>query len=306
MVFFRLNRTAQIAAIGAALATGGCYQSYSDEGAGDADARDARDAREDGDGFVVEDVADGMEAWDDAEEPADFVVDSVPYPMCTDVAGAGLSVVAAESTTSSVVVELELPELADGLYYECTSPDCLTVTPLGGLGTVRDITFVWPGRFRFRYDYPPSYGDPVRLDLAWRVVCEDWTGGRRTLTVRGTVWACRGHDGRIVVVGDPGMCPTVDDPVPKAMAELEPEASPSGGLELRAVPAGPGTWRIRAVGPAASQVSYRWIASGGVLQRVSDGEALFRPAPEAAVSMVQVAAFTPHGVAVQVLRRRRG
>jgi hypothetical protein len=32
---------------------------------------------------------------------------------------------------------------------------------------------------------------------------------------------------------------------------------------------------------------------------------LFRPAPEAAVSLVQVAAFTPQGVTVQVFRRRR-
>ncbi|NMC72439.1 MAG: hypothetical protein GYA57_20615 [Myxococcales bacterium] len=304
MVFFRLSRTAQLAAVGAALAAGGCYQSYSDEDAGDADARDARDTREDGDVFVVDDVPDVMEVRDDAVEP-DFVVDCVPYPMCTDVAAASLSVVAAESTTTYVVVDLELPELDDWLYYECTSPDCLTVTPLGGVGTVRDISFIWPGRFRFRYDYPPSYWDPVRLDLAWRVVCEDWTTGMRTLTVNGTVWVCRGYDDRILVAGDPEMCPTIDDPLPKPMAELEPEASPSGGLELRAAKAGPGAWRIRALGPAAPRVSYRWIASGGVLDLLSDAEALFRPAPDAAVSMVQVAAFTPQGVTVQVFRRRR-
>lgn len=304
MVFFRLNRTAQLAAVGAALSAAGCYQSYSDEDAGDADARDTRDTREDGDIFVVDDVPDVMEVRDDATEP-DFVVDCVPYPMCTELAGTDLSVVAAESTTEYVVVELQIPGLDDWVYLECSSPDCLTVTPAGGLGTVSDVTFEWPNRFRFRYTYPPSHWDPVRLDLAWRVVCEDWTTGMRTETVPGLVWACRGSDGRILAAGDPDMCPTIDDPLPKPMAQLEPEASPSGGLELRAAANGPGEWRLRALGPAVPTVSYRWIASGGVLELQSDAEALFRPAPGAAVSMVQVAAFTPQGVTVQVFRRRR-
>jgi hypothetical protein len=37
---------------------------------------------------------------------------------------------------------------------------------------------------------------------------------------------------------------------------------------------------------------------------LADDEALFRPAPVAGVAMIQVAAFTPTGVTIQVLRRK--
>ena len=303
MVFFRLNRTAQLAAVGAALAAGGCYQSYLDE---DADARDTRDTREDGDIFVVDDVPDVMEVRDDAVEP-DFVVDCVPYPMCEDVPGTSLAVATVRTTADFAVAELQLEGFDDWVYLECSSPDCLTVTPAGGFGAVSDVEFEWPNRFRFRYTNSElsTWHDPVRLDLEWRVMCYDWGSGDRLETVRGTAWACRDYENNISIFADPGSCPTIDDPLPKPMAQLEPEASASGGLELRAVANGPGEWRIRALGPAVPRVSYRWVASGGVLELLSDAEALFRPAAQAAVSMVQVAAFTPQGVTVQVFRRRR-
>lgn len=307
MVFFRLNRTAQLAAVGAALVSGpGCYQSFSDEDAGDADARDTSEVR---DGVEVVDAPDAPDVSDvreDVYEP-DFVVDCVPYPMCEDVPGSGIAVAAVEQAADFAVAELRLEGFDDWLYLECSSPDCLRVEPAGGFGTVSDVEFEWPDRFRFRYTNPElsTWHDPVRLDLEWLVMCYDWGSGDRLETVRGTAWACRDYENHISIVADPGSCPTIDDPLPKPMAQLEPEASPSGGLELRATANGPGEWRIRALGPAVAKVSYRWVASGGVLELRSQAEALFRPAPEAAVSMVQVAAFTPQGVTVQVFRRRR-
>jgi hypothetical protein len=347
MVFFRLDRAAQIAVIGAALAAGpGCYGSHGDDEEDDADggdARDAQDARDDvfvvddvpdamevrddaDDGdvhvdyvpdamevrddaggredFVVDDVPDAMEVRDDAEP--DYIVDCVPYPMCTAAAAATLSTSAVESLPTHAVAEVRIAGL-DAAHVECSAPPCLEVVPEGGAGTVSDVTAVAADRIRFRYENEDLGWDPVRLDLTWRVACVE-AGSFREETARGTAWACRDTDDRIMIVADPGACPGVADPPPPPMARVAaaPRPSARGDLELRAAPHRTGEWRISALGPRAPSVSYRWVATGGILRLLSNTEALFSPAPDADVSMVQVAAFTPSGVTVKVFRRRRG
>jgi hypothetical protein len=305
MIFYRLNRPAQVALIGAALAAPGCYLSHGDPD-DDADARDTRDARDDGDTLVVDDVPDSWEVRDDVEP--DMVVDCVPYPNCSDIeAGAlGVTAVEASSTWGVADVKVAAPAVPAWSPLECSGYPCLAVTPEGGVGTVSDVTWVDPTTIRFRYtNAAMTWGDMIRLDLSWRFYCDDPSTGFRETTLAGTAWACRDDSFNIMITGSEGECPMVIDcaPMPMARSEPSPGAPSSGALSLQARSEADGTVRLRASGPAGTR-SYRWLASGGTLRMVSDAEAVFEPERSAGLFMVQVAAFTRAGVTIQVFRRR--
>jgi hypothetical protein len=172
---------------------------------------------------------------------------------------------------------------------------------------VGDVVPLTTTTYRFRYDNPSLGWDTlVRLDLAWRVMCWNETWGYEERTVAGAAWACRDYASRIIITSDPGECSTVVDEAPGPMLlRRAPRLASAGGFRLLSRPAGHGSVRLRAAGPDARDVSYRWLASGGSLRMISDAEALFDPSADAGTWMVQVAAFTPDGVSVQVFRRNR-
>jgi hypothetical protein len=290
--FHRLDRSVQLALIGAALAGGGCYVSHGDEDDADGDARDA------------EADAEADAAWEG--------VDPAPYPLCTTVSEYGLLTETVEQTEDYAVAELRVDGYYDAPGDTCAAPPCLTVTPDAGHGTIGDVTLRSPGVARFRYTNPSlGWGEPpVRLDLQWRLFCREgapWPPGERTLS--GTAWACRDDSYRLLVVSDPEQCATVVDVAPAPMARAEPGSAPgasSGPLRLSAREQDDGRWLLQARGALLPGTRYRWVASGGALRLLSDAQAVFEPAAEARVVMVQVAAFTPDGMTVQVFRRQRG
>jgi hypothetical protein len=301
VIFFRLDRSARIALVGAALAAGpGCYLSHADPGDGGEDGGTDR-----GDGRDSREAEDAAEPPDEYEWP-DMVVDCVPSPMCSEVASSALETSTAESTETYAVgtVHITLSEWEDVF---CSGGTCLTITPEGGAGTVGDVVPLTTTTYRFRYDNPSLGWDTlVRLDLAWRVMCWNETWGYEERTVAGAAWACRDYASRIIITSDPGECSTVVDEAPGSMLlRRAPRLASAGGFRLLSRPAGHGSVRLRAAGPDARDVSYRWLASGGSLRMISDAEALFDPSADAGTWMVQVAAFTPDGVSVQVFRRNR-
>ncbi|MBI5502935.1 MAG: hypothetical protein HY907_22010 [Deltaproteobacteria bacterium] len=300
MIFFRLDRPAQLALIGAALVAPACYGSHGDG----ADGSDVADVREDG-GVVDADAPDVPDARDDAIDP-DMVVDCVPPPNCGDVTTGSLTVRPFETALEYGVGEvvLAVPSVPPWADFSCSAYPCVSIVPAGGAGTVSDVVAVDRTTYRFRYTNPGLTWDaPVRLDVSWRVNCED-AGGWREETVAGSAWACRDATGSIAVTGTAAECPSVVDDVPPPMVRaLPPGSKAPDGLRLRAVPASGGELRLRAEAPAGTR-SLRWLASGGTLRMLADDEALFRPGPVAGVAMVQVAAFTPGGVSIQVFRRK--
>ena len=159
--------------------------------------------------------------------------------------------------------------------------------------------------YRFRYTNPGMTWDtPVRLDVSWKAYCEDDVAGWREETITRSAWACRDAAFNILISATAAECPSVVDDVPPPMVRATPPGSKApDGLRLRTEPAAGGELRLRAEAPAGTR-SLRWMASGGTLRMVADDEALFRPAASDGVAMVQVAAFTPAGVSIQVFRRR--
>ncbi|MBI5486349.1 MAG: hypothetical protein HY905_03355 [Deltaproteobacteria bacterium] len=304
MIFFRLDRPAQLALIGAALVAPGCYGSHGDVADGDTAADDARDTSGESDG-AVDTLPDSSDVSDEGIDP-DMVVDCVPPPNCGDVTTGSLTVRAVEPAADYGVGEvvLSVPAVPPWADLYCSTYPCVTITPAGGVGTVSDVVAVDRTTYRFRYTNPGMTWDtPVRLDVSWRVYCED-PGGWREETVTGSAWACRDASFRIAITGTAEECPSVVDDVPPPMVRAQPPGSRGqDGLRLRTSPAAGGELRLRAEVPAGTR-SLRWLASGGTLRMLADDEALFRPGPAGGVAMVQVAAFTPGGVSIQVFRRK--
>jgi len=321
MLYFRLKRPVQFVLIGAALAAPGCYSSSGDEG--DADVGwevsdppppDTWDARDESILYDDPPPPDRWDARDDAgeeaeEEAADWVVDCVPSPNCSDLDTGLLAVLGVEAGADYGVgeVRLDAPDLPPEAYPGCSGGPCLLVVPASGAGTVGDVTAIDRLTYRFRYTNPAlAWGDVAQLDLTWRIECVDASGGWLERTVAGTAWACRNDTGLIQITGAVDACPAVVDEVPKPMGPDVAAFNVSGeSLQLRAVRGPEGRFRLAARGPEGTR-SYRWVASGGTLRMFSPADAEFQPAEGASLFMVQVAAFTPSGVSIQVYRKRRG
>jgi hypothetical protein len=318
MIYFRLKRPAQVALIGAALASPGCYGSHGEDDAHVSDplpdslevpdvpdAREVRDVRDDG--YYSDDPA--VDSWDvrDARdtEPDDFVVDMAPFPNCGDTATATLATRGVGAGVGEVT--LDAPAIDPYESLACGTWPCVDVVPDGGFGTVSDITMTAERTATFRYTNPLlTYGDVVHLEVRWRILCLD-PGSTREETVVGSAWACLDDTSNIRITGSIGECPSVIDVAPMPMARNGSTSNtPSpDSLALRAVPVTGGAFRLQAFGPEGTR-SFRWVASGGKLRMVSDAEAIFQPDDDAGLCMVQVAAFTRTGVSIQVFRRRRG
>jgi hypothetical protein len=126
--------------------------------------------------------------------------------------------------------------------------------------------------------------------------------------VEGTAVACRDSSFNLAVGGSMWDCEGIVDPPPPPMVRVLPPAgrAPGAPFLLRTAPQPDGAWHITAVGPLGRDVRYRWIAAGGTLRMLSDVDAIFRPLPHAGTQLVQVAAFAPEGVSIQVFRRHPG
>ncbi len=305
MAFFDFDRRIQTLLIAGAMASlTACGGSTHLDGATDTtgDGRpDAADATAD----APMDVAD-----DDfgPVDPAPDVLDG--SEVCPDPATWQVSL-AQEDTTWPVMTLRVTLNVEDGFIHESEplfSAEKKTIvdTRMVAANTY-EIDYRWDGALEH------EYWDWDRLNVSWRVVCNDEFGSHeRTLTqsqilcVDGAyLWFAWGTEPDSCMVVDcvpDTMSPDDDAPLDRSAAT--PLQRGVLQTRLRAFPDGGGTVKLvaSATGTAAAAASHSWIASGGTL--VADGEsALWTPPSSPGVHTVQVTTTSGSALSVDVYRK---
>ncbi len=305
MTYFHFGKRLQLLLIAGTLAASpGCYSSSggtSDVGGDDttvtdsadtAHDEDARDARED-----VPDVAVDP-AEEDIEEDEWIVVDPLPGPQCETVPTMQMTATKDEGGAHYIVVSVVIDTWE---WLSCEPREvCLDAVRTGGPGEISAVEQVDNRTARFRFDYESELWEGVPIELTWHLLCYDYADEYQE-TIQKVVYICTDEMGQFKVTDTIDECPSVVDCLPSPMAGIPGKA----GVKMTGAAMKDGGVRLSLQGLSGNVKKVKWEASHGELQVLSPDTALFTPAPDAAVQVVQAAMQTDHGVIIECYRHKK-
>lgn len=170
-----------------------------------------------------------------------------------------------------------------------------------------EIDYRWDGALEH------EYWDWDRLDISWRIVCDDEFGSHERTLAQSQILCVDGAYLWFAWGSEPDTCMVVDC-VPDTMEPGEtapPSSDGSTPLErgvlrtrLRAFPSGSGNVKLVAVatGTAAGTATHAWVASSGELDIDAD-RAIWTPPSTPGVHTVQVTTTSGSALSVDVYRK---
>ena len=299
MAFFDFDRRIQTLLIAGAMASmTACGGSTHLDG--------TTDTTHDGRPDAADTTSDGVP---DAVDPAPDVLDG--SAVCPDPATWQVSITQDDTSWPIMTLRVEL-NVEDGFIHE--SEPVFTVEKKSIVDTrlvaanTYEIDYRWEGALEH------GYWDWDRLDVSWRVVCNDEFGSHERTLVQEQILCVDGGYLWLAWGGDPDSCMVVDC-VPDTMNPAGDDGTVTTGdaeplergvlrTRLRAFPDGDGAIRLVAAasGTAASAATYSWVASGGDL--VIDGaRARWTPPGSPGAHTVQVVTTAGSALSVDVYRK---
>jgi len=308
MAFFDLDRAVQTLLIAGAIATatscGGTVNIHGDS-----------DGSVDSHVEVVDPLPDVLDTSPDhpdmGDPPPDVLdpdlLDAETHGVCPDPVDWGLEVVEVVGGFPGMTLRVDLsvpPEFIDLSEPEFSVEKKTIVDTREVAANSWEIDYLWEGPIE-------PWGDWDRLDVTWRVRCDDDAGGaERVLEISRIVCVMEGY----MWLGwgeDPGECMVVD-PAPESMGSGSGPDGPGPGslldrtalaAKIAATPVEGGLVGLHAIvrGEASDGAGCEWSASGGWL--LDDGEdALWIPPAGSGVHTVQVVARRGSALAIDVFR----